>query len=249
MGRDIRLTDRFDNLWRPHRVQVALAAFGVQKRDHACERNRVIGSQLTGRVDEGFEEIFPSHQLRIGGIPNVVAVGVGLRERVALEHEGRRAERLEHPPGRRAVDLAVVQIGQHDPVALDHECAVVGSILVRRNAGPARHRRHLPVRQLGDLLEPQLIELVAHDVDAEPRNQHLRLLRDAAQRRVVKVIEVMVRQVHVVGIEHFRRHFDVGREVPPRSPVARARQPRVDEKPFPSGFDVEAGVSDDREPH
>ena len=114
---------------------------------------------------------------------------------------------------------------------------------------PPRQPHRFAVRHLGDVREPELVELVPHDVHAEPRDQHARLLRDPTQRWVVKVIEMVMREVHVVRLEECLQDRRIRRKVPPRSPVARSRQPRVDENPLRGRFDEETRVANHREPH
>ena len=72
---------------------------------------------------------------------------------------------------------------------------------------------------------------------------------DAAHRREVEVIEVVVREVHEVGLEHLGRGIGHRRVVPPRPPVARSEQPRVDQDRGPAGLDAQAAVPDDGELH
>ena len=73
--------------------------------------------------------------------------------------------------------------------------------------------------------------------------------RDATQRRVVEVIEVVMREVDVVRLQECLQDRRVWRKVPPRTPVTRSRQPRVDENPLRSRFDEETRVANHREPH
>ena len=182
-GRDFR---------RPHRVRVARTALGMQKSHHAGKRNGVCRLQLADGVEKGFDEILARHQFRVGRIGDVVAVGIGLRERMAFQDERGRAERPEHRARRRAFDFAIVQVDQDQIAVLDDHGTVVRAVLVGREAGSAGQNRRLAMRQLDDVLEAKGVELVAHHVDAKARDKDARLLRDAPERRIVKVIEMMV---------------------------------------------------------
>ena len=168
---------------------------------------------------------------------------------MALEQECRRAERLQHRPDRSAFDLAVVEVGEHDALALHDHRAVVGAVLIRGQPGAAVECDDLAVWQLGHVLEPDRIELMPHHIDAESGNEHSRALRNAAERGIVEVIEMMVRQVHVIGLEKFLSNRRVRRKMPPRPPVTGPRQPRIDKDPFAARVDEQTGVPDDGEFH
>ena len=208
-----------------------------------------VGRELGDDTDPVVEIAVARDQLEVGGIVGGVARRVRLRERVALEHERRPAELGAELFERAPSDLAVVDVDEHFVAVGDDEHGVVGSVLVRRDAHVRTELQHLRVRQLHHVVEAEIAHLAGEHVDAELRNEHVRAAVDAPHRREVEVIEVVVREVHVVGREPLGLGLGRGRVVPPRSPVARPEQPRVDEDRARARLDVEAGVPDDREAH
>ena len=80
-------------------------------------------------------------------------------------------------------------------------------------------------------------------------HEHVRVPVEPPHRREVEVIEVVVREVHVVGLEHLGRGIGDRRVVPPRPPVARSEQPGVDQDRRSAGLDAQAAVPDDGELH
>ena len=201
-------------------------ALGMQERHHAAERHAVARLELVDRADPVVEIRVAGDEREIGWIVGRVAVRVRLRERVALEHEGRATEVVEDPLQRSAADLAVVDVDEDVVAVGDDEHRVIGTVLVRRDPHPGRQLHDLRVRQLHHFVEPEIADLLGEGVDAELRDEHVGATVDAPHRREVEVIEVVVRQVHVVGREHLRRRLGDRRVVPPRSPVARPEQPR-----------------------
>src|SRR4029079_8971828 len=113
----------------------------------------------------------------------------------------------------------------------------------------AAERDHVAMRQLGHLPEAETVDLMPHHVDPEPRDEDASVFRYGPQRGEVEVIEMMVREVDVVGFEELLANRRVRGKVPPRPPVAGPRQPRVDENGFGAGGDEQAGVPDHCEAH
>ncbi len=199
---------------------------GVQEGHHAPEGHAEAWRKLVDHPHPVVEVRVAGDELEVGGIVGRVQHGVRLRERVALEHERGATELLEDPLERAAADLAVVDVDQHLLAVGDDEHRVVGPVLVRRHPDSRGQLHHLSVRQLHHLVEAEAAHLAGEGVDAELRHEHVRALVDAAHRREVEVIEVVVGQVHVVGRQHLGRRLRHRRVVPPRPPVAGARATR-----------------------
>ena len=251
-----RSREGLGHLDRGDQVRVDPPALGVQERHHVGEGHRVVGLEPAGGVHEVVDVGLAREQGEIGRVLGLVADRVRLRPRVGLEQERRMAEVVGHLIERAAPDLAVVEVGQH-VVAVGHqERRVVEAVLVRRHPDPRGELGDLPVRELGDPIEAQRAHLATHHVHPEPGHEHLGALVDPAHRRVVEVIEVVVGEVHVVGREPLGPELLLGREVPPGAPVARPREPGVDQDGRPGaltlgtvGLDVQAGVADHGEAH
>ena len=170
------------------------------------------GIACRGRQDSrGVEEVVevaPARQeLEIAAVVGLVAVGIRLRPRVALEHERRLGkvtrDLRECPPAK----LAVVHVDERVFPVCDHERGVVEAVLIRRNPHSRRERHHPCMRELVHGFEAETSDLPRHDVDAEPGDEDVRASVDSAQTRVVQMVEMMVRNVHVVGREELRRRI------------------------------------------
>ena len=240
---------RGSDLARRDDEPVEVAVLGVQERDHAPERHAVAGRQVAHAPAEVVEIRVAGQQLEVRRVFGGVRDRVALRERVALEHEGRVPEGLDDALERSPTDLAVVDVDEDVVAVGDHERGVVEAVLERRDAHAAAELGDLAVRQLRDAPEPEPAHLALHHVDPEARDEHVHTPVHLAHRRVVEVIEVVVRQVDVVGVEPLRLHVGARREVPPRAPVARPDQPGVDEDRARARLDEETAVPDDGEAH
>ena len=161
----------------------------------------VARAELLDHVHPVVEVRVARDQLEVGGIVGGVEHRVGLRERVALEHERRAAELLPDATQGAAADLAVVDVDEHVLAVGDHEHRVVGAVLVRRHPHAGRELDHLRVRQLHHLVEAEVAHLLGQRGDPEPGHEHVRGAVDAPHRRIVEVVEVVVGQVHEVGRE------------------------------------------------
>ena len=199
--------ERLDDLAGRDELLVRRARVGVQERDHAAERHAVARAELLDDLHPVVEVGVAGDQLEVGGIVGGVEHRVGLRERVALEHERRPAELLEDLAQGAAADLAVVDVDEHVLAVGDHEHRVVGTVLVRRHPHARRELHHLPVRELHHLVEPEVAHLLGERRDAELRHEHVRVAVDPTHRREVEVVEVVVREVDVVGRQHLGRRL------------------------------------------
>jgi hypothetical protein len=141
---------------------------------------------------------------------------------MALEEERRLSEGTQKGPHGRASDLAVVQVGQYDALALYHQSAVIRPVLIRSQTRASRKTHNLSVRHFGDVGVAQVLKLEAHYVHSESGYQDTRRPRNAAQRRVVEMVEMVVGKINVVGIQKFRAYFGIRRKMPPGTPIARS---------------------------
>lgn len=127
--------------------------------------------------------------------------------------------------------------------------AVVEPGLVGRDLEIAREGEGHPVVHLLDRREAQTAQLAGHEVDPESGNEDGGPLVDPAQRGIVEVIEVVMGQGDVVDVEpRVVDRFD-GWVVPPRTPVARAEEPGIDDQPAALGLDENLSVPDDGKSH
>ena len=110
-----------------------------------------------------------------------------------------RPELVEDALERAAADLAVVDVDEDVLAVGDHEHRVVGAVLVRRDPHPRCELHDLCVRELHDLVEAEVADLLGEGRHPELRHEHVRLAVDAPHRREVEVVEVVVREVHEVG--------------------------------------------------
>lgn len=81
----------------------------------------------------------------------------------------------------RTTHLAVVEIDDDGAAVLDHQSAVVDSILVAANGDASADVHRHSVRELGHPVEPEPGQLTAHDVDPEAWHENFRLAVDHAQ--------------------------------------------------------------------
>ncbi len=188
-----------DHVARRYEKAVHLAALRVEERDHAAERHAVFRSERGDDTDPIVDVAVAGDQQEVSRIIGGVARRIRLRERVALEHEGRRAELCAELLEGATSNLAVVDVDEHFVAVGDDEHGVVGPVLVGRDAHVRTELEHLRVRQLHHVVEAEMTHLAGEHVDAELRNEHARAAVDAPHRREVEVIEVVVREVHVVG--------------------------------------------------
>ena len=215
------LAEHVDDLARRDEVLVGRSRVGMQERHHAAERHAIVRAELLDHLHPVVEVGVAADQLEVGRIVGGIQHRIGLRERVALEHERRAPELLQDPAQRATADLAVVDVDQYVLPVGDHEHRVVSTVLVRRHAHAGRELHDLRVRELHHLTKAEVAHFLRQRRHPELGHEHVGVAIDAPHRRVVEMVEVVVREVHEVGGQYLGRRCGRCRVVPPRPPVAR----------------------------
>src|SRR5438477_11505066 len=139
--------------------------------------------------------------------------------------------------------MAVVEIQDCRAAAFDNGRTVIKAVLIGVQRESAIEFVGNTVRQLDDVLESNRFKAGAHAVRDKSGNNNFHRWVELPQRRIVKVIEVTVRDVNTVDLKEVWRDIHRFWEMPPRTPIAGTDQPRIHEKPAAIALDEHAGMT------
>ena len=231
--------------------------------DHLVEGEHVVVQVAVVRSERhGVARLHRVHELHerahvvlvvvdhVGGVafepPADARVGRGMGAEREVDRPVPRHEVAQRPAG----DLGVVGVEERDAVALDHDRRVVdvAAELVERDAQRADLDR-LAVRKAAHVAKADRLQVATAAQRRLVGNQHRLAGEELAQARAVPMVPVLVAEDDRVHRGHLALVEHGAREVPPRPPVARADQPRVDDHAGPAAAHPHRGVRQDPELH
>ncbi len=186
----------------------------------------------------------------VAGVAFEPPADAGVRRRVRAEREVDRPVPGDEVAQRPARDLGVVGIEQRDAAAFDDDRRVVdvAAELVERDAQRADLDR-LPVRHAAHVAKADRPQVAAAAQRRLVGNQHGLAGEELAQARAVPMVPVLMAEDDRVHRRHLALVEHGAREVPPRPPVARADQPRIDDHAGSARAHPHRGVRQDPELH
>src|SRR5262245_17275796 len=135
----------------------------------AGERNRKSRANDSKRVHESANVFLAIMKAQIGRIFSLVTDRIALRRRMTAQEKIDPTVMFQDLTKRETGDVAVVEIQERQTAALDDECAVVESMLIRIQREISAQTARSAVRQFNHVLESERAQARAHAIRGESR--------------------------------------------------------------------------------